>query len=146
MEELINSMKKVLADTFVMYLKSHNYHWNVVGVDFSQYHAFFGDLYTELWEAVDPIAEHIRALDGIAPGSLARFQELATVQDELGSPYYNTTVMAQTLLKDNQIVLDTLRDAYRMAERFDELGLQNFLQDRMDIHKKHGWMLRAMTK
>ena len=76
METLIEMMRKVLADTFAMYLKAHNYHWNVEGSNFPQYHDFFGNLYQELHGAVDPIAEEIRALDAYVPGSLSRFLEL----------------------------------------------------------------------
>lgn len=141
MEDLYNALKIVLADTFAMYFKTHSYHWNVIGPNFSEYHNFFGTLYEELHGAVDPIAEHIRAVDSFAPSSLARLKELTRIQEADTIPAANR--MFQILLNDNNIVLDSLKQAYDLAEKHGELGLANFLQDRMDIHAKHGWMLRA---
>jgi starvation-inducible DNA-binding protein len=144
METLVEMMKKVLADTFAMYLKSHNYHWNVEGSNFPQYHDFFGNLYQELHGAVDPIAEHIRALDSYAPGSLSRFMELTDIQDEMSVPL--GTDMARKLSADNQTVLNTLNMTFKLAEQFDQQGLMDFLAGRIDTHKKHAWMLRSIAK
>ena len=144
METLVEMMKKVLADTFAMYLKSLNYHWNVEGSNFPQYHEFFGNLYEELHGAVDPIAEHIRALDAYAPGSLSRFMELTEIQDELNVPL--GTDMARKLLSDNQIVMNTLNMTFKLAEQFDQQGLMDFLAGRIDTHSKHAWMLRSISK
>jgi starvation-inducible DNA-binding protein len=144
MEELINKMKVVLASTFAFYLKAHNYHWNIEGVNFPQYHDFFGKLYEEVHGAVDAIAEQIRALDAYAPGSLKRFQELSTIMDETSVP--SAVIMCQRLEEDNQTLLLDLEQAYNEAERTKQLGLANFLQDRIDAHKKHGWMLKAVQK
>ena len=144
METLVEMMKKVLADTFAMYLKSHNYHWNVEGSNFPQYHDFFGNLYEELHGAVDPIAEHIRALDAYAPGSLSRFMELTDIQDETSVPL--GTDMARKLSADNQTVLNTLNMTFKLAEQFDQQGLMDFLAGRIDTHKKHAWMLRSIAK
>jgi starvation-inducible DNA-binding protein len=144
METLVEMMKKVLADTFAMYLKSHNYHWNVEGSNFPQYHEFFGNLYEELHGAVDPIAEQIRALDAYAPGSLSRFMELTDIQDEMNVPL--GTDMARKLLSDNQTVLNTLNMALKLAEQFDKQGLMDFLANRIDTHSKHAWMLRSISK
>jgi starvation-inducible DNA-binding protein len=144
METLVEMMKKVLADTFAMYLKSHNYHWNVEGSNFPQYHEFFGNLYEELHGAVDPIAEQIRALDAYAPGSLSRFMELTDIQDEMNVPL--GTDMARKLLSDNQTVLNTLNMALKLAEQFDKQGLMDFLAGRIDTHSKHAWMLRSISK
>lgn len=141
MEELHNALKIVLADTFTMYFKTHSYHWNVIGSNFNDYHAFFGTLYTELHGAVDLIAEQIRAANSFAPASLNRLEELTRIQEADTIPTADR--MFQILINDNNIVLDSLRQAYDLAEKAEELGLANFLQDRMDIHKKHGWMLRA---
>lgn len=141
MEELHNALKIVLADTFTMYFKTHSYHWNVIGPNFSEYHAFFGELYAELHGAVDAIAEQIRAANSFAPASLNRLEELTRIQEADTIP--SADRMFQILINDNNIVLDSLRQAYDLADKAEELGLANFLQDRMDIHKKHGWMLRA---
>lgn len=141
MEELYNALKVVLADTFTMYFKSHAYHWNVIGPNFPEYHEFFGDLYGELHGAVDTIAEQIRAVNSFAPSSLDRLKELTRIQEADTIP--TSDRMFQILINDNNIVLDSLKQAYDLADKNEELGLANFLQDRMDIHKKHGWMLRA---
>ena len=141
MEELYDSVKKVLADTFVMYMKAHGYHWNVIGSDFPQLHEFFGDLYEELHGAVDPIAEHLRSIDSFAPGTIARIKELASVPEDDAIP--NSGKMVTNLLAANQIVLTSLKEAFTIADSAGEDGLANFLQDRMDIHKKHNWMLKA---
>lgn len=141
MEELHNALKVVLADTFTMYFRTHSYHWNVIGPHFSEYHTFFGTLYAELHGAVDPIAEQIRAVNSFAPSSLGRLKELTNIEEADTIPTADR--MFNVLIKDNTTVLDSLKKAYDLAEENEELGLANFLQDRMDIHKKHGWMLRA---
>jgi starvation-inducible DNA-binding protein len=144
MSVVADKLKVVLADTFAMYLKTHNYHWNVEGADFPQYHSFFDGLYNELWSATDAIAEHIRALDEYSPGSFSRFSELTNIEDATTVP--DARSMFSRLLADNEIVLNTLKEAYEAANDANEIGLSNFLQDRTDTHKKHGWMLRATSK
>jgi starvation-inducible DNA-binding protein len=144
MMELVEALKKAQATTFALYLKAHNFHWNVEGPDFAQYHGFLGDFYTEVFGAVDTIAELIRTLDAYAPGSFSRFQQLSTIEDELTVP--KGIVMIARLYADNQRVLATLTDAYRMAESAGNYGVSNALQDRITIHEKHGWMLRSFTK
>lgn len=144
METLQEIMKKVLADTFALYLKAHNYHWNVEGSNFPQYHEFFGNLYEELHGAVDPIAEQIRALDTYAPGSMTRFMELTDIEDELAVPA--GVEMARRLMTDNERVLATLNIAFKLADTMDKQGLADFIAGRIDIHSKHGWMLRSITK
>ena len=141
MEQLVDAMKKVLADTFALYLKAHYFHWNVTGPNFPQYHEFFQNIYTEVYGAVDPIAEEIRALNGYAPGSFERYKQLASIKDQTDIPAANE--MIRILMMDNMTVQQTLMDAYKLADQYNEIGLSNFLQDRYDAHKKHGWMLRA---
>lgn len=143
MEQLQLALKKVLADTFGMYFKAHAYHWNVVGPDFSQYHDFFGKLYEELFGAVDIIAEHVRAIDGMAPNNLTMLKDLSSLQDADPS---NAMDMFNDLLMTNNLVLVSLMRAYQLADDADELGLANFIQDRIDVHQKHGWMLKATLK
>ena len=144
METLIEIMRKVLADTFAMYLKAHNYHWNVEGPNFPQYHDFFGKLYEELHGAVDPIAEEIRSLDAYAPGSFSRFLELTEIEDETNVPMARE--MALKLLRDNDTVLNTLNVAFKLANQFDRQGLADFIAGRIDVHNKHAWMLRSIIK
>ena len=143
-EELITSMKKVLADTFVMYFKAHTYHWNVEGADFKQYHDFFGGIYLELFESVDNIAEHIRQLDGYTPTALMELKSYSMVSED--EEAVSAMSMVNRLLDANNLLLASLMMAYKDAEAATELGLANFLQDRIAAHQKHGWMLKATTK
>ena len=144
MKELVDTLKVVLADTFALYLKAHYFHWNIEGSNFVQYHGFLDGFYNEVWGAVDPIAEHIRTLDAYAPGSFTRFKELTSISDELAIP--SAISMLTKLEADNQKVIDSLTKAYKLAESDNKCGLSNFLQDRIDIHEKHSWMLRSIVK
>lgn len=139
--ELIDNMKTVLADTFTMYMKSHGYHWNVIGSDFPQLHEFFQDLYEELHGATDDIAEQIRQIDAFAPGTLQRMKELSGVAEDDKIPV--AANMITNLITANEVLLTALMVAYKQADTDEEFGLANFLQDRMMAHKKHGWMLKA---
>jgi starvation-inducible DNA-binding protein len=141
---LIDDLKRVQADTFAMYAKAHYYHWNVEGPDFVQYHDFLGKLYEELFAAVDVVAEEVRALQSYAPGVHRMLMELTKIQDDNTIPA--ALDMFKRLLTDNDTVMEGLIAAYMSADAAGELGLANFLQDRMDIHKKHAWMLRSLIK
>jgi starvation-inducible DNA-binding protein len=144
MEELVQQMKVLLADTVTFSMKAHQYHWNVEGADFYEYHKFFELLYQEVEGAVDGIGEQIRQLDSYAPLSPKRIGELTNLQDTDVSP--DAMVMIRNLYNDNNIVLQTLMTAYRLAERYNEIGLSNFIQDRTMAHKQHLYMLRASLK
>jgi starvation-inducible DNA-binding protein len=141
MEPLIEQMKKVLADTFAFYLKAHYFHWNVQHSDFFMYHQFFETIYKEVYDAVDSIAEEIRALGGFAPGSFTRYMQLSSITDQTGLP--SAEEMVSELYNDNNTVIGTLLETYKQAEHSNEIGLTNFLQDRFNAHKKHSWMLRS---
>lgn len=144
MEKLIELMKRALAENFALYLKGQYYHWNVEGPNFKQFHDLFGDFYSEVYGAVDQMAEEIRALDAYAPGSLGRFMELSTIDDENTVP--KALEMVKRLADDNQKILVTLQTARDKADELGQNGLVNFLEDRLDNHKKHAWMLRATLK
>jgi len=144
METLQEIMKKLLADSFAMYLKAHNYHWNVEGPLFSQYHDFFGKIYEEVYGSIDATAEEIRALDTYAPGSFSRFSELTDIEDETTIP--SPVMMCSRLYDDNQKVIQTLDIAFKLATQFDKQGLADFLAGRIDAHNKHAWMLRSIMK
>lgn len=144
MSDLSNSMKVVLADTFGMMLNTWMMHWNVEGPDFYELHKLFGDIYTELFEAVDDVAEHIRALDEYAPGSYTRFKELGTVEEEVKIATAHT--MVERLLATNVKVMESLNQALEQAKLANDEGNVNFLGGRLETHAKHGWMLRATTK
>jgi len=147
MNNLQASMHIVLANTFLMYIKSHGYHWNVTGPDFSEYHRFFGELYKELWESIDDIAEHIRAIDGYVIANLNTYTEIGTVEvvkDELNP--FPAEAMFMQLAVDNQRVLDSLTNARALAEEARNYGLINFIEERLDVHAKHAWMLKASVR
>jgi starvation-inducible DNA-binding protein len=144
MEKLLEDLKKLHATNFAFYLKLHFFHWNVEGPLFPQLHELFGDLYAEVWGAVDDIAEHIRAVNGYAPGSLSRFSADTMIPDQ--TDVISARDMVIMALNDNTTVIGALTTAYKSAEEAGEIGLANFLQDRIDIHKKHGWMLRATAR
>lgn len=143
-DKLANSLKVTLATTFGFYLKAHNFHWNVEGENFNDYHTFFGTLYTEVFAAIDIIAEHIRTLDVYVPGSFGRFYQLSEVKDETNIP--TAINMARKLEEDNRKVIAALEDSHKLADAAGKRGIVNFLEERIDIHEKHGWMLRAISK
>lgn len=145
MEQLLQQLNKILANTFVMYFKAHSFHWNVEGIHFSQYHDFFGDLYKELHGAVDPLAEEMRALGAYAPTTLTEMYSKKTVS-EAGIVGNEVTTMLAMLLSDNEEILRNLNEAFAMADSLNEQGLADFLAGRIDTHKKHGWMIRASMK
>ena len=134
-EELVNLLKVLLADTVALKFKAHGYHWNVETDDFPQYHEFFGNFYEEVYGAVDSIAEHIRALDAYAPSTFERYTELSDIKSE--ERILQAGQMIQQLSNDNQTMIQSLISAYHAAEESAELGLANFIQDRIDQHKKH---------
>lgn len=140
----MEAMKKYHATNFAFYLKLHSFHWNVEGMFFKQLHDFFHDLYKEIWKAQDDIAEHIRTIKGYAPGSLVRMNELSVIRDQID--VVEPKEMLAIAHSDNETMLAVIEEAYRAAEAAGELGLANFLQDRIDVHKKHAWMLRATLK
>ena len=144
MEELVNRMKVVLATSFSFYLKAQYYHWNVEGINFPQYHQFFANLYEEIHESIDQTAEQIRALDAYAPGSLKRYKELSEIMCDENIP--SAAMMCKNLLDDNQKLILSLTFARAEAERLRQFGLINYLEGRIDIHKKHHWMLKSVIK
>ena len=141
---LADQLKITQADAFVLYLKAHYYHWNVEGPNFPQYHEFLGDFYQDVFGSVDAIAELIRTLNVYAPGTLSRFQALTTIEESDTIP--NAVQMMNNIMEENDTMLETLKKAYNMAEEEKQIGIANFLQDRIQAHEKHGWMLRSITK
>jgi len=144
MDKLIEQMKKVLADVYVYGLKAQNFHWNVEGPDFVQYHEFFGEVYEKASADVDLVAEHIRALDAYAPASLKRFQELASIEDETTIP--SALEMMARLSQDNAKVLASAKTACETAEELKQRGILNFLEGIIDEYEKQAWMLRSIVK
>ena len=144
MEQLIEQMKIILGTNFGLYFKAHTFHWNVEGPDFAQYHGFLGDFYDSVFDQTDSIAEHIRALGSYAPTTLARMMELSKVQDLVAIP--SPLVMMSELAQDNDKYIMELRAGIALADASDEPAVGNFLQDLLDAHQKHGWMLKSFTR
>lgn len=141
MNDLIEKLNKLLASSFAMYLKNHFFHWNVKGQDFFQYHEFFGNLYEDIFESVDKTAEEIRALNGIAYGSLTQYESLSAVKDQTSVP--SIQEMVSITYRDNETIIGILMEVHQAAERENQKGLLNYIEERLDVHKKHGWMLRS---
>ena len=144
METLIEQLKTILGTTFGLYFKAHSYHWNVEGPDFAQYHEFLGNFYESVYGNVDPIAEHLRALDSYAPVSLSRMLELSDIEEKDSIP--TALSMIADLKTDNERYMTHLRAGIMAAEGANEPAVGNFLQDILDQPQKHGWMLRSFTK
>ena len=141
---LVDQLKIVQADAFTLYLKAHYYHWNIEGPNFPQYHDFLQNFYEEVFASVDTFAELIRTLDTYAPGTLSRFKALTTIDESDTVP--DAMTMISNLQNENNSMLITLLKAYEMADAETEIGIANFLQDRIQSHEKHGWMLRSILK
>jgi starvation-inducible DNA-binding protein len=144
MDELVQLMKVLLADTFAFRLKAQYYHWNIEGPDFAQYHEFLGNLYEEIDDAVDETAEKIRALGAYAPGSFTRYLELANI--ECDDNITDASEMLRRTLTDNDQMRKSLMAVHSKASELNELGLLNFIEGRIDAHDKHAWMLRSIVK
>ena len=133
---------KVLADTYTLYLKTHNYHWNVTGPMFNTLHLMFEDQYNELWMAVDLIAERIRSLGEYAPGSYAQFAALTSIDEADGVP--DAHAMLADLVAGHESVARTARQAFGPAEAAGDQSTADLLTQRLQIHEKTAWMLRSM--
>lgn len=134
-------LSRLLADTYTLYLKTHNFHWNVTGPQFNSLHAMFETQYTELALAVDEIAERIRALGEPAPGSYSAYAALATVQEADGVP--SADEMVRQLAEDQTIVVRTARAVFPAADEAHDEPTADLLTQRMQVHEKTAWMLRA---
>ena len=142
---LAETLKTLLATSYAFSIKTQNFHWNVEGDNFPQYHQFFDNLYNEVSDnAIDRCAEFIRVLDHYAPGSLTRFAELSIIQDQTKIP--RAELMMAELYEDNCRIVEFLKSAFKVAESEDEQGIANFIAERIDAHGKHGWMLRSILK
>jgi len=141
---LIDELKHVQASTFAFSQKAQYYHWNVEGADFVQYHDFLGELYAETYAAVDTIAELVRTLNSYAPGAHRMLMELSIIKDDDTVPA--ALEMMTRLRDDNELLLDALRVCYQTAEDERQIGISNYLQDRVQAHEKHGWMLNSIVK
>ena len=141
-ETIAGGLSKLLADSYTLYLKTHNYHWNVTGPQFNTLHQMFEQQYTELAAAVDEIAERIRALGVQAPGSYTAFAGLTKVEE--GSGDESAEEMIRQLVIGQETVVRTAREAFPAAEDANDEPSADLLTQRMQIHEKNAWMLRSM--
>jgi len=138
---IAGELSKVLADTYMLYLKTHYYHWNVEGKLFHPLHEQFEEQYSELAEAVDEIAERIRALGHRAPGSFTEFQKLTSVKEQTDDP--DALEMVRRLALGNEQVIKTVRSAFKRADEADDESTADLMTERLNIHEKTAWMLRS---
>ena len=138
---IAEGLSRLLADTYTLYLKTHNFHWNVTGPQFNSLHLMFEGQYTELALAVDLIAERIRALGEPAPGSYSAFAKLSTIKEADGVP--NATDMVRILAEDQLAVVRTARSVFPLADAARDEPTADLLTQRMQVHEKTAWMLRA---
>ncbi|MFT5571306.1 MAG: starvation-inducible DNA-binding protein [Cryomorphaceae bacterium] len=141
-EAIAGNLKSLLADSYTLYLQTHNFHWNVTGPMFHQLHLMFEEHYTELAIAVDDIAERIRSLDVAAPGTYAAFSGLSSIKEVDGVP--SADEMVSLLTKGHEQVVKTCRQALLVAQKADDESSAALISDRMRIHEKTAWMLRAL--
>ena len=140
--KIAEGLKRLLADTYTLYLQSHNFHWNVTGPQFRELHLMFEEHYTELATAVDDVAERIRTLGVAAPGTYKSFAELSSIKEVEGVPPANE--MVDILTQGHQQVVKTCREVLKTAQEADDESTSALVSDRMRIHEKTAWMLRAL--
>ncbi len=143
-QAIAESLSRLLADTYTLYLKTHNFHWNVTGPMFSTLHLTFETQYAELAQAVDLIAERIRALGVAAPGSYAQFSRLCSLSEETGVPA--ALEMVGQLVEGQEAVARTARAAFPVAERAGDPVTLDLLTQRLQVHEKNAWMLRSLLE
>lgn len=141
-KDIAEGLSKVLADTYTLYLKTHNYHWNVTGPMFQTLHLMFETHYNELWLAVDQIAERIRALGFPAPGTYAEFTRLASIKEEPGVP--PAEEMIRKIVQGHEAVVRISRSVFAIADKSSDQPTLDLLTQRMQVHEKTAWMLRSM--
>lgn len=140
-KQVASALRGVLADTFVLYAKTHGFHWNVVGPDFSQLHAFFDEQYNALWQSLDELAERIRSLGELAPSSLKEMQESHSLEESSGQP--TAAQMLQQLLKGHEGAIKSVRKALEIAEKGGDEVTVDLMVERLAYHEKTAWMLRS---
>jgi starvation-inducible DNA-binding protein len=139
---IANGVSELLADTYTLYLKTHNFHWNVVGPRFHDLHTMFEAQYTELSTAVDDVAERIRTLGFPAPGTYSQFAELTSITETIGVP--TADEMVSILTHDNETLIRTARRILPLAQEAADESTASLIADRMVVHEKTAWMLRSL--
>ncbi|MEN3277230.1 MAG: starvation-inducible DNA-binding protein [Massilia sp.] len=142
--KIVESLSTVLADAYMLYLKTHNFHWNVTGPMFSTLHVMFEEQYTEQWNALDDIAERIRSLGHFAPATYKRYAELSSITEE--PDVLSAKEMIRQLVDGNETLIRTLRAGVRIADELDDYPTADMLTTRMEVHEKNAWMLRSFLE
>ena len=142
---IADGLSRLLADNYTLYLKTHNFHWNVTGPMFNTLHTMFMTQYTELWTAVDPIAERIRSLGHAAPGSYAQFGALASIPDAPVSPP-KALEMVRILVDGHEAVARTARGMFPLADKAGDEPTADLLTQRLTVHEQTAWMLRSLLE
>lgn len=142
-QAIAEGLARLLADSYTLYLKTHNYHWNVTGPQFNTLHQMFEEQYTDLAVAVDDIAERIRTLGEWAPGSYSAYAKLTSIEEEDGVP--SAEEMVRSLVKGQEAVVKTARSVIKAAEAANDEPTADLLTQRMQVHEKNAWMLRSMV-
>jgi starvation-inducible DNA-binding protein len=142
---IVEGLGKLLADTYTLYLTTHNFHWNVTGPMFNTLHAMFMTQYTELWGAVDPIAERIRSLGHPAPGSYAQFGKLSSIKDAPTKPPKALDMIA-ILVEGHEAVARTARSIFPVADKAGDEPTADLLTQRLTVHEQTAWMLRSLLE
>lgn len=143
-KDVANGLSKLLADTYTLYLKTHNFHWNVEGPMFQTLHVMFMGQYTEMWTALDLVAERIRALGHYAPGTYSEFVKLSSIKESKAVP--KALKMVEELIQGHEAVIKTSRSVFQAAEAAKDQTTMDVLTQRLDIHEKTAWMLRSLLK
>jgi starvation-inducible DNA-binding protein len=143
-EKIAGGLSRVLADTYTLYLKTHNFHWNVEGPMFNTLHLMFMDQYTELWNALDAIAERIRSLGFPAPGTYLEFSKLSSIEETEGVP--EALDMVRLLVAGHEAVARTVREVFSAAEKAGDESTCDLFTQRLQVHEKTAWMLRSLLK
>jgi len=143
-KKIAEGLSRLLADTYGLYLKTHSFHWNVEGPMFNTLHLMFMDQYTELWNALDEIAERIRSLGYPAPGTYRDFARLSKIEDTEGVP--EAMEMVGLLVRGHETVARTARDVFKAADKGGDESTADLLTQRLQIHEKTAWMLRSLLK
>ena len=142
--DIAQGLSRMLADTYLLYLTTHNFHWNVEGPMFQTLHQMFMEQYTEAWNAIDPIAERIRALGHYAPGTYKEYLKLGSIKETEGVP--KAEQMVKLLIQAQESVVRTARAVLPVAEEANDQPTLDLLTQRMDVHEKNAWMLRSLLK
>lgn len=140
-QEIAEGLSRLLADSYTLYMMTHNFHWNVTGPFFRDLHLLFEEQYTDLAEAVDVIAERIRTLGFPAPGTYKAFSEMSSIREVDGVP--SAEEMVRILVEGNEAVVRTAREVLPSAQRANDESTDSLIADRMNVHEKSAWMLRS---